>query len=278
MRIGATADLHFFSPRFGAIQEQLAPVRDMADLLVIACDLTNYGKPAEMEQLLNSLVRLRLPIVAVLGNHDYESGAQAELTRMMTEAGIKLLDGTAYERDGIGFAGTKGFPGGFGRGALTAFGEIEVKAFVQAAIDEALKLERAMSQLRTSKRVIVLHYAPVADTARGEAPEIYPYLGSSRLAEVIDRHGADMVLHGHAHVHALNWLEGPSGPIPALGVPSASAAVAEGKAIDCAAYNLYRIGGTARAYSCEAVTRGFRADAGRIVELARSEVKLAAQV
>jgi len=90
--------------------------------------------------------------------------------------------------------------------------------------------------------------------------------------------GAEMVLHGHAHVHALNWLEGPSGPIPALGVPSASAAVADGKAIDCAAYNLYRIGGTARAYSCEAVTRGFGADAGRIVELGRSEVKLAAQV
>ena len=166
---------------------------------MVAGDLTNYGKPEEMEQLLNSLVRLRLPIVAVLGNHDYESGAPAELARMMTEAGIKLLDGTAYERDGVGFAGTKGFPGGFGRGALTAFGEPEVKAFVQAAIDEALKLERAMSQLRTPKRVVVLHYAPVGDTVRGEAPEIYPYLGSSRLAEVIDRHGADMVLHGHAH-------------------------------------------------------------------------------
>src|SRR6478672_1203834 len=199
MRIGATADLHFFSPRFGAIQEQLAPVRDMADLLVIAGDLTNYGKPAEMEQVLNSLVRLRLPMVAVLGNHDYESGCQIELTRMMTEAGIKLLDGTAYERDGVGFAGTKGFPGGFGRGALTAFGEPEVKTFVHAAIDEALKLERAMSQLRTPKRVIVLHYAPIVDTIRGEAPEIYPYLGSSRLAEVIDRHGADVVFHGHAH-------------------------------------------------------------------------------
>jgi uncharacterized protein len=199
MRIGATADLHFFSPRFGMIQEQLAQVRDQADLLVIAGDLTNYGKPAEMEQLLNSLVRLRLPIVAVLGNHDYESGSQVELMRMVTEAGIKLLDGTAYERDGVGFAGTKGFPGGFGRGALTAFGEPEVKAFVQAAIDEALKLERAMAQLRTSKRVVVLHYAPIADTVQGETPEIFPYLGSSRLAEVIDRHGADMVLHGHAH-------------------------------------------------------------------------------
>lgn len=199
MRIGATADLHFFSPRFGVIQEQLAQVRDQADILVVAGDFTNYGKPEEMEPLLNSLVRLRLPIVAVLGNHDYENGSQAELMRMMTEAGIKLLDGTAYERDGIGFAGTKGFPGGFGRSALTAFGEPEVKAFVQAAIDEALKLERAMSQLRTSKRVVVLHYAPIGDTIRGEAPEIYPYLGSSRLAEVIDRHGADMVIHGHAH-------------------------------------------------------------------------------
>ena len=199
MRIAATADLHFFSPRYGAIQEQFAQVRDQADLMVIAGDLTNYGKPAEMEGLLNSLVRLRLPIVAVLGNHDYESGAEADLTRMLTQEGIKLLDGTAYERDGVGFAGTKGFPGGFGRGALTAFGEPQVKAFVQAAIDEAMKLERAMSQLRTDKRVVVLHYAPVADTVQGESPEIFPYLGSSRLAEVVDRHGADMIFHGHAH-------------------------------------------------------------------------------
>jgi uncharacterized protein len=199
MRVGATADLHSFSPKFGAVQDQLAQVRDQADVLVIAGDLTNYGKPEEMEQLLNSLVRLRLPIVAVLGNHDYESGAQVELMRMMKEAGIKLLDWTAYERDNVGFAGTKGFAGGFGRGALTAFGEPEVKAFVQGAIDEALKLERAMSQLRTLKRVVVLHYAPIGDTIQGEAPEIYPYLGSSRLAEVIDRHGADIVFHGHAH-------------------------------------------------------------------------------
>jgi uncharacterized protein len=199
VRIAATADLHYFSPRYGAVQEQLAQVRDQADLLVIAGDLTNYGKPSEMEPLLNSLVRLRLPIVAVLGNHDYESGSAADLMRMMTNEGIKLLDGTAYERDGIGFAGTKGFPGGFGRGALTAFGEVEVKAFVQAAIDEAMKLEKAMSQLRTEKRVVVLHYSPVVETVRGESPEIFPYMGSSRLAEVIDRHGADLIFHGHAH-------------------------------------------------------------------------------
>jgi Icc-related predicted phosphoesterase len=110
-----------------------------------------------------------------------------------------VLDGSAYERDGVGFAGTKGFVGGFGRGVLTAFGEPEVKTFVRASIDEALKLERAMSQLRTPKRIVVLHYAPIAATVQGEAPEIFPFLGTSRLAEVIDRHGADFVVHGHAH-------------------------------------------------------------------------------
>ena len=118
---------------------------------------------------------------------------------MMTAAGIKVLDGSAYERDGVGFAGTKGFLGGFGRGVLTAFGEPEVKTFVRASIEEALKLERAMSQLRTKKRVVVLHYAPIVATVEGEALEIYPFMGTSRLAEVIDRHGADLVIHGHAH-------------------------------------------------------------------------------
>jgi uncharacterized protein len=152
-----------------------------------------------MESLLNALVRLRIPIVAVLGNHDYESGKQEELINMMTAEGVKVLDGTAYERDGVGFAGTKGFLGGFGRGVLTAFGEPEVKAFVQSSIDEALKLERAMSLLRTERRVIVVHYSPIADTVKGEPVEIYPYLGNSRFAEVVDRHGASLVVHGHAH-------------------------------------------------------------------------------
>ncbi len=199
MRIAALADLHFSPQSYDHLRDKMNRVREEADLLVLAGDLTNFGKPQEMESLMNALVRLRLPIVAVLGNHDYESGQHNELMKIMTDNGIKVLDGTAYERDGVGFAGTKGFPGGFGRGALTAFGEPEVKAFVQAGIDEALKLERAMSQLRTPTRVVVLHYAPIGDTVKGEPPEIYPYLGSSRLAEVVDRHGANLVLHGHAH-------------------------------------------------------------------------------
>ena len=204
MRIAATADLHFSAQTQGLLKEQLVRVRDEADVLVVAGDLTNYGRPQEMEPLVNVLVRLRVPTIAVLGNHDYECGQEAELIRMMTSEGIKVLDGTGYERDGVGFAGTKGFIGGFGRGVLTAFGEPEIKAFVKASIDEAMKLERAMSQLRSLKRVVVLHYAPIAATVSGEAPEIYPYLGSSRLAEVVDRHGAELILHGHAHHGSLN--------------------------------------------------------------------------
>jgi uncharacterized protein len=204
MRIAATADLHFVPQNATLLRNQFDKVRDEADLLILAGDLTNYGRPAEMEPLLNTLVRLRIPTVAVLGNHDYESEQQAELMRMMTAEGVKVLDGSAYERDGVGFAGTKGFVGGFGRGVLTAFGEPEIKTFVRASIDEALKLERAMSQLRTTKRVVVLHYAPIAATTVGEAPEISPFLGTSRLAEVIDRHGADLVLHGHSHNGTLN--------------------------------------------------------------------------
>jgi Icc-related predicted phosphoesterase len=199
MRIAATADLHFTPQRYGALRDQLGHVREEADVLAIAGDLTNFGQPEEMEPLLTALVRLRIPVIAVLGNHDYESDKQADLARMMTDAGVKVLDGSAYERDGVGFAGTKGFVGGFGRGMLTAFGELEIKTFVRAGMDEALKLERAMSQLRTAKRVVILHYSPIAATVSGEAPEIYPFLGSSRLAEVVDRHGADLVLHGHAH-------------------------------------------------------------------------------
>jgi uncharacterized protein len=199
MRIAATADLHFTPQSYDKIREPFARVRDEADILVIAGDLTNYGKPEEMHSLLNALVRLRIPIVAVLGNHDYESGQEQELIRLMTTEGIKVLDGSSYERDGIGFAGTKGFLGGFGRGVLTAFGEKEVKAFVQASIDETMKLERALSMLRSEKTVIVTHYAPIIDTVKGEPSEIWPYLGSSRLAEVIDRHGAVLALHGHAH-------------------------------------------------------------------------------
>jgi Icc-related predicted phosphoesterase len=203
MRIAAVADIHFSPQTYDRIREPMQRVRDEAELLVIAGDLTNFGKPDEMRSLLNALVRVRVPIVAVLGNHDYESGCEEELIKMMLNEGIKVLNGTSYERDGVGFAGTKGFYGGFGRGALTAFGEREVKAFVQAGLEETLKLEKALSQLQAKKLVVVTHYSPVRDTVVGESEEIFPFLGSSRLAEVIDRFGAQVAIHGHSHHGAI---------------------------------------------------------------------------
>jgi len=204
MRVAATADIHFTAQSYDSVREQMAHVRDEADVLVIAGDLTNYGNPEEMRALLVLLGPLRLPIVAVLGNHDYEGGHEKELAKMMAVEGIKVLDGSSYELNGVGFAGTKGFIGGFGRGVLTPFGEKQIKAFVQASIDETLKLERAASMLRTPKIIMVTHYSPIAETVRGEPPEIWPFLGSSRLAEVIDRHQAALALHGHAHHGQLN--------------------------------------------------------------------------
>lgn len=216
MRIAALADLHFSPQGYDRIRDAMTRLRDEADLLVIAGDVTNLGTPQEMESMLASFMRIRVPIVAVLGNHDYESGRQEELAKMMTAEGVKLLDGSGYERDGIGFAGTKGFIGGFGRGVLTAFGEPEVKAFVQSAINETLKLERALSMLRTEKRIVVTHYAPVVDTVKGEPEQIFPYLGSGRLSEIIDRHQAILALHGHAHHGS---LEGKTtGGIPVYNV------------------------------------------------------------
>ena len=183
MRIAALADLHFSPQSYDRIREPMSRLRDEADLLILAGDITNLGKPEEMESMLASFLRIRVPIVAVSGMH--------------------VLDGTAVEIHGIGFAGVKGFAGGFGQRALEPWGEQMIKLFVREALDETLKLERALSMLRTEKRIVVTHYAPIADTVKGEPEQIYPYLGSGRLSEIIDRHQAMMAVHGHAHHGAL---------------------------------------------------------------------------
>jgi len=219
MRIAALGDLHFSPQSYDRIREAMNRLRDEAVLLILAGDITNLGKPEEMESMLATFMRLRVPIVAVLGNHDFECGRHEELAKMMAAEGVKVLDGSGYERDGVGFAGTKGFIGGFGRGVLTAFGEPEVKAFVQSAINETLKLERALSMLRTEKRIVVTHYSPVVDTVRGEPEQIFPYLGSSRLAEVIDRHQAVLAIHGHAHHGALEGKTTGGVPVYNVALP-----------------------------------------------------------
>lgn len=199
MKIAAVADLHCGRGDRERIRERLGHVGQEADILLLGGDLTNYGHPEELEVLISQLLRLRIPIIAVFGNHDHESGQIGALTSMMQEVGIKVLDGEPYERDGVGFAGVKGFCGGFGRGELTSFGESEIKSFVHASLEESMRLERSLSQLRGTKRIVLVHYAPIVDTVVGEPPEIYPFLGSSRLSDVCDRFGATVIFHGHAH-------------------------------------------------------------------------------
>jgi Icc-related predicted phosphoesterase len=181
-------------------QPLFAQISGSADVLVICGDFTDYGLPDEARILARELTAsLKIPVVAVLGNHDYESGHENEIRQILTDSGVAVLDGEATEIHGVGFAGVKGFCGGFGRGALGPWGEHATKLFVQAAVDEALKLETALARLRTQQRVAVLHYSPIRATVEGEPPEIYPYLGSSRLEEPINRYRVTAVFHGHAH-------------------------------------------------------------------------------
>lgn len=198
-RIAAVGDIHCTRESKGTLQELFAAASAEASAIVLCGDLTDYGLPDEAEILAGELASATVPIVAVLGNHDHESGQPDAVAAILHDAGVHVLDGEAVEIDQVGFAGTKGFAGGFGSDALGGWGEAAIKAFVQEAIDEAAKLERALARLRAGWRVVVLHYTPSADTAVGEPPGIYPWLGSSRLEEPIDRLGATVVVHGHAH-------------------------------------------------------------------------------
>src|SRR6185312_16395412 len=199
VRLAAVGDTHIRKTSQGALKAVLAPVSDAADVLLLCGDLTDYGLPEEAQVLARELSAVDIPIVAVLGNHDYEAGQQAEVCRILADAGVKLLDGESVEIAGVGFAGAKGFAGGFGRGTLGAWGERAIKNFVQEALDETLKFESALARLRTPRRVALLHYAPVCATVQGEPAEIYPWLGTSRLEEPLNRYHVDVVFHGHAH-------------------------------------------------------------------------------
>jgi Icc-related predicted phosphoesterase len=200
VRIAAVGDLHVSKTSQGVFQPLFSQISSSADVLVLCGDFTDYGAPDEARVLARELTTsMKIQVVAVLGNHDYESGKQAEVTQILRDSGVTVLDGEATEVHGIGFAGVKGFCGGFGRGALGPWGERAIKAFVQEAVDEALKLESALARLRTQRRVAVLHYSPVRSTVEGEPTEIFPYLGSSRLEEPINRYRVSAVFHGHAH-------------------------------------------------------------------------------
>jgi Icc-related predicted phosphoesterase len=227
-RVAALGDLHCTKTSAGAFQPLLARISEGADVLALCGDLTDYGTPEEAQVLAEELRVATVPIVAVLGNHDYESGKQAEVRRILADSGVHILDGDTFEFRGVGFAGVKGFAGGFGTHALAPWGEETLKRFVQEALDETLKLETAVGRLRTLSRIVIMHYAPVEETVRGEPLEIYPFLGSSRLEEPIDRYGVTAVFHGHAHSGALEGRTKGGVPVYNVSLPLLRARLSAG--------------------------------------------------
>ncbi len=199
-RLAAVADLHCRQDQHGRFRELVKMVNGEAEGLVLGGDLTDHGLLAEVETLAEALAQLRVPCVAVLGNHDFEGNAVKDLCRVLSEVHVLVLDGDHAVFDKrLGVAGVKGFAGGFERAMLQAFGEPAVKAFVQEAVNEALKLEAALAQLDVPKKVVLMHYAPIPGTTEGENPEVRPYLGTARLAAPCDAFGALAVFHGHSH-------------------------------------------------------------------------------
>ena len=200
LRVAAIGDLHVMEDSVAPYRELFTEIAEEADVLVLCGDLTNFGKTREAEILAEDIRSCAIPVLGVLGNHDYECGQPEEVARILHEAGMTVLDEQAVEIDGVGFAGVKGFMGGYGRGELAAFGEPIAKAFVDEALNEARKLENQLRTLRTKRSVAVLHYSPVTDTIAGEPEAIFQYLGSQRLCDPIDRfEHVKAVVHGHAH-------------------------------------------------------------------------------
>jgi len=203
LRIAAIGDLHFDAAAAGSLRDVFAEVDRSAEILVLCGDLTSHGRPEQMRGFVEELAAVEIPIIAVLGNHDFEAELADEAAAILADRGVHVLDGDHVVLEGIGFAGTKGFVGGFGRGALAPFGEPLIKAFVQATTDESIKLENALRNLQTETKVAVLHYSPIVETCAGEPEMILPFLGSSRMLEPLDTIGASVVFHGHAHHGAL---------------------------------------------------------------------------
>ena len=220
-RVVALGDLHCTEASHGMLQPLFSQIAEAADVMVLCGDLTDHGLLPQAQTLAKELSTAahKIPTFAVMGNHDYESGHAPEVRQILVDAGVIMLDGDATEVRGVGFAGVKGFAGGFGRGTLSAFGEPAVKAFVHECIEEALKLEKALQRLRTPHRIAVMHYAPIRGTVEGEPPEIFPYLGCSRLEEPLNRYQVTACLHGHAHRGAAEGTTAAGVPVYNVGLP-----------------------------------------------------------
>ena len=213
-RIAAVADIHVRESDHGKWVDYFREVSKQADVLVIAGDLTDTGDEGEAQVLAEELRACSIPVVGVLGNHDHEKGRHKLIRQMLQNERVHILDGEAVVIGRVGFAGVKGFGGGFDNHMLSMFGEGAMKAFVQEAVDEALHLDRALARLDQEfdglAKIALMHYAPIKATVLGEPEAIYPFLGSSRLAEPLSRRNVVAAFHGHAHAGSLEG-EAPGG-------------------------------------------------------------------
>lgn len=206
IRVAAVGDIHFGHDSAGTLRPHLEDITDHADVFLLAGDLTRLGHPDEATVLASELRDVPIPIVAVLGNHDYHSDQEKAVTDVLSGAGVCVLEGTSTVIDlagtTVGIAGVKGFGSGFAGACGSDFGEPIMKAFVRHAQEAADRLRESLEELAgagVGHRVALMHYSPTEGTLQGERPEIFPFLGSYLLGEAVDRAGADVAIHGHAH-------------------------------------------------------------------------------
>ncbi|MFT2007781.1 metallophosphoesterase family protein [Pontibacter sp. 13R65] len=206
-RIAAIGDIHVREADQGKWADFFREVSAQADVLLLCGDLTDTGRESEAEVLAKELKSCSIPVIGVLGNHDYDKNEQEAIRKVLVREDVHILDGESVVIGDVGFAGVKGFGGGFDKGMLSMFGEPMMKAFVQEAVDESLKLDGALARLDSEhtdlKKIVLLHYAPIKATVVGEPEQIFPFLGSSRLAEPLNRRGVIAAFHGHAHIGTL---------------------------------------------------------------------------
>jgi Icc-related predicted phosphoesterase len=223
IRVAAVGDVHVGVDSAGRLAPRLHGLAEHADLFLLAGDLTHRGRPEEAKVLADELREVGVPTIAVLGNHDYHSDEQDAVTEVLEESGIRVLEGDAVvvEVRGrrVGIAGSKGFGGGFAGASASDFGEPEMKAFVGHTKSLAGRLERALGRLRADRKIALLHYSPVAETLAGEPREIHAFLGSYLLAEAVDRAGADLAIHGHAHRGSRNGTTPGGVPVRNVAAP-----------------------------------------------------------
>jgi Icc-related predicted phosphoesterase len=209
-RIAAIGDIHVRETDRGKWTDYFRAVSEQADVLLLCGDLTDSGHATEAEVLAEELKACSIPVVGVLGNHDYDEDQQVEIKKALVSENVHMLDGDSVVIENVGFAGVKGFCGGFDKFMMPLFGEGMMKQFVQSVVDESLKLDRALSRLDSEneniKKVVVLHYAPIKETVIGEPEQIFPFLGSSRLVEPINRRQVVAAFHGHAHAGTLEGM------------------------------------------------------------------------